>query len=162
MKLLQYEAKIAPGQGWEMYLDGDQPRWSKIIITGHSQGSGMAAYIAKQHEVARVVLFSGPSDGVSLHPGMNIKDAELSSWLYGPSKTPPDRWFASYHDKELVNTLSPLEYAALGIPPDHITVFRMEPPVNSKSTGLIAYHMAVVNDPRYAPQWREMFGIDKP
>ncbi len=158
-KLLQYEARANPGAGWEAYLDGDQPKWSNIIVTGHSQGSGMAAYVAKQHEVARVVLFSGPSDGVGLRAGMDAKDVQLSAWLAGPSKTPPDRWYASYHDKEVVNTLSPMEYAALGVPPDHITVFTLEPPANSHATGKLAYHMAVVNDPRYQPQWRKMFGI---
>jgi pimeloyl-ACP methyl ester carboxylesterase len=160
--LLKYELKANPGKGWEAYLDHDQPNWKNIIMTGHSLGSGMAAYIAQYHEVARVVLFSGPSDGFELHPGMSGEEASshLSAWLYKPNKTPPDRWFASYHNKELVRVLSPLIYDALRVPRDHITVFSLEPPPTVKATGLVAFHMAVVNDTRYLPQWRQMFGVD--
>ena len=43
-----------PGEGWGLYLSNSQPAWNRIIVSGLSQGAGMAAFIAKQHEVARV------------------------------------------------------------------------------------------------------------
>lgn len=158
--LLKYEQKTHPGDGWSAYLAGDQPNWKNIIVSGHSLGSGMAAYIAQHHEVARAVLFSGPSDGVGLHPGITTQElsTHLSSWLSEPSKTPPGRWYAAYHDKELVARLSPLVYQALGVPKDHVSIFTLDPPPTVHQTGLVAYHMAMIDDPRYIPYWREMFG----
>lgn len=54
--------RARPGEGWSGYLSGGQPNWSRIVVSGLSQGAGMAAYIAKAHETARVVLFSSPWD----------------------------------------------------------------------------------------------------
>ncbi len=51
-----------PKTGWGGYLDGDVPRWDRLVVGGLSQGAGMAAYIAKHHACDRVVLFSSPWD----------------------------------------------------------------------------------------------------
>lgn len=37
--------------GWAQYLDGDEPRWARITLTGQSQVGGMAAYLAQTREV---------------------------------------------------------------------------------------------------------------
>src|SRR5262249_31524392 len=42
--LLRNLAKQHPGEGWKTYLSGDAPDWSKIVLSGLSQGAGMAAY----------------------------------------------------------------------------------------------------------------------
>ena len=65
--LLQALDARHPGEGWGQYLDGDRPRWDRIVVSGLSQGAGMAAFIAKKHEVARVVLFSSPWDLSLIH-----------------------------------------------------------------------------------------------
>jgi hypothetical protein len=44
-KLLQYVARQYPEQGWEGYLVNGQPNWSRIALTGHSQGAGLAAFL---------------------------------------------------------------------------------------------------------------------
>lgn len=51
--------------------------WSKIIISGHSQGSGHAAYIGMCRLVHRVVLFSGPQEGLT----DDVHEAERYHWL---------------------------------------------------------------------------------
>ncbi len=63
--------KAAPGEGWGGYLDGGEPRWQRIVISGMSQGAGMAAFIAKHHTVRRAVLFSSPweTTGANRAPG---------------------------------------------------------------------------------------------
>ena len=61
-KLLQYLDQLQPDVHWGRYLNGDRPDWSQIVISGLSQGAGMAAYIAQRESVARVVLFSSPWD----------------------------------------------------------------------------------------------------
>lgn len=41
--------KQRPGEGWAGYLKGGQPDWSRFVVSGLSQGAGMAAYIAMKH-----------------------------------------------------------------------------------------------------------------
>src|SRR3989475_7975918 len=48
-KLLQFLADSFPDQGWSRFLAGDEPKWSQIAISGHSQGGGQAAMVAKLH-----------------------------------------------------------------------------------------------------------------
>merc|ERR1712232_752412 len=38
------------------------PDWTKIVISGHSQGASHAAYIAYRKPVAGAIAFSGPQD----------------------------------------------------------------------------------------------------
>ena len=150
--LLQYLDKEHPGAGWGEYVRGDELVWKKIIITGHSQGSGHAAYIAKTHEVARAVLFSGPYDGND----MQTATPKPAEWLSDVSKTPADRWYAEYHEKDLGATLPPMTLAALKVPADHILVSHLEP----TQTSVNAYHSVGTHDPRMAPQWKWLFGIE--
>lgn len=78
VKLLQYLAVNQASRSWAGYLDGSIPRWSAIRLAGHSQGASMAAFIAIQHQVDRVTLFSGPTDvspdGVLTRPAFWIRD----------------------------------------------------------------------------------------
>jgi hypothetical protein len=153
VSLLKYESKAYPKEGWDAYLTGDQPNWSKIIISGHSQGAGHAAYIAKRHEVARVVLLSGGPSGTKTSP------PKVSDWVVEPSKTPADRWWAEFHEKEAIAPYMPMAYDQLGIPKDHILVFHLEPLPGAHLTGPVAYHMTVIQNPAYLPQWAKMYGV---
>ena len=140
-----------PGEGWGRYLDGDQPRWSEIVVSGLSQGAGMAAYIAKHHAVRRAVLFSSPWDTTGL-------DRRPAPWLSGPSATPPERWWAEYHRRELTVGLIRNAYAALRIPPDHVLVFDHEAPAGAAARSPNPNHGMTVKDETYAPQWRILYG----
>ena len=149
--LLKYLDREHPGAGWGGYLDGDKPEWKKIIITGHSQGSGHAAYIAKTHEVARVVLFSGPYDGIDLQT-----KPQMANWLSWPTKTPMDRWYAEYHIHDLGAPIPPMTLAKLKVPEDHIIVSHM---VGADDTAHTNHSMGT-HDPRMEPQWKWLFGIE--
>src|SRR2546427_7367644 len=50
----QYLAQQYPDEEWGRFLAHDKPKWSQIAVTGHSQGGGHAAMIAKIRLVARV------------------------------------------------------------------------------------------------------------
>jgi len=63
-KLLEYLITQYPDEGWERFLLGDEPKWSQIAMSGHSQGGGHAAMIAKIRLVARVVMFSSVTDSL--------------------------------------------------------------------------------------------------
>ncbi len=90
-KLLQYLSDHFPEEGWSRFIAHDGPRWSRIAISGHSQGGGEAAMIAKLHLVARVVLFSSPGDVVG---------GAAAPWLSG-HVTPSDRYYGLAHDKDM-------------------------------------------------------------
>jgi len=147
--------KAAPDEGWGRYLDGDQPRWGRIVISGLSQGAGMAAYMAKQHEVRRVVLFSSPWDFTG-------RERRPAPWLSWPSATPQDRWQAEYHRREDTAPLIAAAYAALAIPAGNIRIFDRDLPQDSSARGRNPYHGRTIQDPGYAPQWRAMFGRGVP
>jgi hypothetical protein len=73
--------------GWDAYLAGDVPRWERIIVSGHSQGAGHAAFISTQRRVARVVMFGG---------GPDRSAGQLASWV-APGATPGSRYFGFVH-----------------------------------------------------------------
>ena len=153
--LLRFLTQDKPGEGWDYYLDGDNIRWERIVVSGLSQGAGMAAYIAKHHQVARVVLFSSPWDvtGPTHAP---------APWLSLPSATPMDRWFAEYHARELTAGLIRNAYTALQIPADHIRVFSHDLPSDFHGNSPNPFHVNTIRDERYAPDWKIMFGKPMP
>lgn len=95
-KLLLYLKKTDPAGRWDTYLSGDQIKWSKIIVAGHSQGAGHAAYLAKRFKVARAVMLSGPQDYFS-------KLDQPAPWLSNKGKTPASRLYAFLHKEDPFN-----------------------------------------------------------
>ena len=62
-RLLLHLAHTRPFQGWAHYLEQDgSPCWNRIVLSGHSQGGGHAAYLALQKHLAGAVLISAPQD----------------------------------------------------------------------------------------------------
>lgn len=141
--------KRYPGEGWGGYLKAGAPDWSRMVVTGLSQGAGMAAFIAKRQPVARAVLFSSPWDFTG-------PEREPAPWLSQPSATPPERWYAEYHKREKTADAIARAYTALAIPADHIFVFDRD--LTSEPKGGNPYHPSTIKDLGYTPQWREMFG----
>jgi hypothetical protein len=86
-KLLIYLAIHDPKGGWDEFLEDKKPVWNRIIVAGHSQGSGHAAYIGKMFGVDRVLIFSGPQDYLD-----NFE--KPAPWLSRESATPPSHFFA--------------------------------------------------------------------
>ena len=89
-KLLQYLANAFPEQDWSRFLAGDEPKWSQIAISGHSQGGGEAAIIAKLHVVARVVMFSSVPDSIG---------RQSVPWV-ATHVTPVERYWGLAHDRD--------------------------------------------------------------
>jgi|GEM_PF-660491 len=141
-----------PKDGWDQYLVGGAPAWDRIVVSGMSQGAGMAAYIAKVHPVARVVLFSSPWDSTG-------RSQQPAPWLSAPSATPPERWYAEYHHRENTAQLLQRAYEALRIPTDHVYVFDLDVPKGSRSNSVAnPFHVDTISNPGYAAQWKVMFG----
>lgn len=73
---------------WKQFLQNDAlPDYSNMIVAGHSQGAGHAAFIASRYKVKRVILFSGTH--------------EVAAWntrSRNPTfQTPSDRIYAFSH-----------------------------------------------------------------
>ena len=148
VKLLRsLDAKDRTGR-WSGYLDGDKPKWSRIAFAGQSQGAGMAAFIAKEHAVARVILFSSPWDFVA-----RSGRRDLAPWIPEESRTPPERWFGGYHEREQMAHLLAMSYRELRIPRENIRVFtRPLPPGRRHSGAKNPFHPEGIRDPAYAEQ----------
>jgi hypothetical protein len=62
-KLISYLSINYPNENWGQYLDGNgEVNWEKIIVSGHSQGGGHAAVMAKYFPLKRALCFSSPKD----------------------------------------------------------------------------------------------------
>ncbi|SPE20344.1 exported hypothetical protein [Candidatus Sulfotelmatomonas gaucii] len=95
-KLLLYLVKTDPTGGWDEFVEAGKPAWSRIVVAGHSQGSGHAAYIGKSFPVNKVLIFSGPQD--------YLDDlTEPAPWEAEPSATPLSRYFAFLNENDPYN-----------------------------------------------------------
>lgn len=90
VKLLVYLYEQNPSEGWLQYLEGLSLHWQKVVVAGHSQGGGQAAMIAKDHLVARVIMFAAPADYNRLH------DSPVP-WLSKEHVTPAERYYGFAH-----------------------------------------------------------------
>ena len=63
----------------------NQPKWNNIIAAGHSQASVIVSAWAKNYDLARLVLFSGPGCqfGKRLHDWIKSPFATNNSKIYG-------------------------------------------------------------------------------
>ena len=173
-KLVEYLDREHPDDGWGRFLKRDgSVFWSKVIVSGHSQGAGHAAMVAHVHRVFRVATFGGPPDYSSYF------DAP-AQWLSLPGATRAEHHYGFGHVKDpLVSEENLVEiWEALGLrrfgrpaivddfgPPfsgSHMLFTNAEP----ASPGLIADHNSVVLDrqtpeaadgsPRFAEVWELM------
>jgi hypothetical protein len=151
VKLLSYLQERDPARHWDGYLLDGEPNWNRIVVSGLSQGAGMAAFIAKRKLVARVVLFSSPWDYLR-------SSQQPAPWLREPSATPPDRWFAEYHRRENAAALIVRAYRDLRIPPANIRVFDLGLPKDMKTKSDNPFHGSTARNPGYAPEWQFLFG----
>lgn len=97
-KLLQYQAEQDPEHYADFLRDG-KPDWSRIVLVGHSQGSGHAGFLAKQHQTRGAILLAGPQD---------TTDAGPASWMSSPGATSPDRYFSFLHKGDFFGSESQL------------------------------------------------------
>jgi dienelactone hydrolase len=138
-------------KAWGGYLVDGKPDWGHLVVSGFSQGAGMAAYIAKTEKLRRVVLFSGPGDstGPSHQP---------VPWLYRSGATPPSRWFAEYHRHERNSAVIANAYRVLEIPDSNVLVFDLGFPEGFGIYRLDPFHQSTIQLPAYTEQWRSLFG----
>ena len=92
-KALIYLSKQYPKLGWQQYLTNGGIQWQKIIVAGHSQGAGHAAYLGKKFPVDKVLVFAGPQDFLA-HFNRPAR------WLSVEGMTDPSKYYALLHLKD--------------------------------------------------------------
>lgn len=155
---LHYLQRNHPDQQWGQFLTSQNSSWtdcidwSQLLLCGHSQGAGYAAFAGTLHETKRVVMMSGGDYRLTVD--------EPAPWLFDDPATPKERWFQfqHYHDMRAESgpgweALDLLDFGPVADvdsepPPygySHVLVTFREPcpTVN----GTINYHNAVANDP---------------
>jgi hypothetical protein len=168
-RLLAHLQATFPGEGWGAYLDGDKPRWSSIIIAGHSHGASSAGLIGKVRAVERVVMLSGPFDN---------RDGAPAAWTRLPPATALDRYYVLSHSQEDQFSQHLKDWEAMGLgklgpvtivdaarPPfghSHQLVTALPPPPGKNPHGVTAAGPAspAGRDGRYVldPVFRYLFG----
>ncbi len=166
-------SKSDPDGGWGGFLDGTKPKWSQIIIAGHSHGASSAGLIGKVRTVNRVVMLSGPYDN---------RDNQPAPWIAMDSVTPVDRYYGFSHSSEEQNVGHLKNWEAMKLstggavtsvddtkPPfnnSHQLVTNL--PVESKANahGTTTAGRTVLRNPdgsyRFEPVWRYLFGLPQP
>lgn len=77
--------------GWGAFRNAAGVDWSRVVVAGHSQGSGHAAYLGKLHPLRGVIMLAGPQD---THPAGPVP------WLSQPGATPGERYVALLHQND--------------------------------------------------------------
>lgn len=76
---LDYLVVHDPDGGWDQYTSHETITWKNIVVAGHSQGGGEAAYIAHRTRVLGQLTFASP---------IITDDDTRASWLKRKGKTP--------------------------------------------------------------------------
>jgi hypothetical protein len=93
-KLILFLKNTYPDQNWGQYLTATNTiLWSKVIVSGHSQGSGHACYLAKTFLTDRVVMFSGPNDFSTFFNNP-------ANWLSQTGLTPLNKYYSLLHTQD--------------------------------------------------------------
>ncbi|MCG9793001.1 BPSS1187 family protein [Flavobacterium algicola] len=143
-KLLTYLVKNDKGGNWDKYLINNSPNWEQIAVAGQSQGGGMAAFIAKDHKVARVIDFSGGWD-------FSAK-GKIATWYFKKSVTSPTLYYGTYHAQEPQARTILESYKAMNIPSTQIYALDLEVPDGKKA------HSDGVRNTQYLSIWKELLG----
>jgi hypothetical protein len=112
---LAYVEAQNPEGDWTYFLDGDKPRWSRIVISGISHGASSAGVIGLHRLVHRVVSLSGPLD-------------TGQAWLKKPPMTPIDRFFAFSHTSDAQHAGHLQSFEDMGLPGEPTSVDGASPP----------------------------------
>lgn len=102
-RALEYLQEQHPGGDWQYYLDGEIPRWDRMIITGGSHGGSSSGVAGMHRLVHRVVMLSGPLDSGQ-------------AWLSGVPLTPIDRFYGFTHTGDGQHEGHLAAFEALGLP----------------------------------------------
>lgn len=98
LKLLRYLHGQDSDAGWDSFMRDGSVVYGRLHVAGHSQGTNIAAYLARENVVARVALFAGPTD--NLLGQWRRETVEPGAWLLGAQATPASHYYAFGHTRD--------------------------------------------------------------
>jgi polyhydroxybutyrate depolymerase len=111
-KILAWLRSNQPAENWGQYLLADgSVDWSKVVVSGHSQGGGHAGVLAKSFALSRACYFSSPAD-------WNETTDRPDGWTASkPNATPAARQygFGSDSDTLVPNARASAHWDAFGL-----------------------------------------------
>lgn len=134
LKLTQY-------LGWKV-------DWEDVILIGHSQGAGHAAYLAKHFNVHKVIMLGGPQDYFTNHGP--------ASWTLERGETSPTRFYSFLHEKDFFGV--DMQIALSRVLMSHLTmdVQKISDEIPADSVSRIFVSDLPVQDPHNS-FWNEAF-----
>jgi hypothetical protein len=141
-----------PAGGWGRYLDAGGVDWRRVIVAGHSQGGGEAAYISHIHRVRGVLMFSSPVDS---------DDGVDASWMRVAGATPASRMYGFDDSRDVFYDRIVASWHGLGMASSHRII------TDRDLGGPDASHLATITDqtprtrdgrPVFTGVWRRMLG----
>lgn len=131
---------------WGQFWKNDRPVWEKIVLYGHSQGSGHAAYLAKLVAVRGVFLTAGPFG--------YMPEFGYAAWASMSGATDPSRYRALLHKTDYFGSEEHLNMMKLIIGEARATeqVIVSQRPERDG-------HNAIIIDPHYAGVWESFLAF---
>lgn len=171
LRLLLWLDANYPTEGWGRWVVYGRPDWSRMRLSGWSQGGAHAAYIARDRVVAGVIGFSSPGD-------WDIRLDKAPPWETAPHVTPASRYYGFTHVQDATLLWKYMEkvWAGLGMglygPP--VSIDSTQPPYGGSHqlitdrplpsvTGANFHRITIVDQytpkeadgsPTFAPVWR--------
>lgn len=142
-KLLMYLQANFPSENWGQYLDiNGNIIYNKVIFSGHSQGGGHAAVIAKYYPIKRALCFSSPKDW------RNIPDAPPLWLSSGNWQTSSSNIYAFNHilDEHTNHQLQIWDSLGLNIYGAPINVDSFASPYNNTRQLTTSYNVPLGDD----------------
>lgn len=174
LKLLIYLDLNYPTEGWGAFYTGSSLNWNLFMVSGHSQGGGHAAIMAKHHVVDRVIMFASPND-------FSSEFNAPAQWSTETHLTPDSLYYAfGNYDDDIVDfskqhwTWSNMGLASFG---DTVNAFNSVCPYGNshqiytteQTAGLAGNHSNMVRDsmltldqwgiPIYQEAWKYLLGL---
>lgn len=176
LKLLVYLQNEFPEEGWNSFYEDTTLIWDQIAVSGHSQGGGHAAFLAKERNLQRVVMFAAPNDYSAFFNGG-------AAWTSATHQTPTANYYAlgNRFDEVVEFREEYLQWSNLGmnIFGDTVLVDTQNPPYQNTrmlytnitgEPGVGTNHSLMIIDdllplddqgnPIFIDAWKYMLGID--
>ena len=110
--LLAHLDGLYPDENWGQFLQDGAPIWSKVALSGASQGGKTATYLSRDLEVGRAVLLNAMG---SAFRGSGDTPVIVGPWSTLPRATPAERTYGIWHAGEAANEYAPVLLAYHGV-----------------------------------------------
>lgn len=127
---------------WSSYFQNGQIDWSRVVLAGHSQGSGHAVYLSKMFSVKGVIMTGGPQDYLA-------KTGPVA-WIQKSGKTESSRYFSFLHRDDFFGSEAQIYLARLLLGDSQAPLARVQDTVADDVTAHIILSELQTADPHNA------------